>query len=243
MSSQTGQLRQITFEADPAVAVGVPVWSPDGESIAFVSSKGRTGFDFGIWVVNPDGTNLRNVAERGLGMAWSPDGKWIYYAESSAGPLCKVPTSGGPPIRVRSEPMRNVIGLHAATLYYMIEQPLLDGRPEFGIRAATPEDGPSRALARVPASQVPDREPCTLAQRRVARHATDPRLHHEYLGSFHSNRGVASGDRLRRPRDLHRATGVVVLGRTIYSGRSCRRRCRHRVAEGIARPPVGALHR
>jgi eukaryotic-like serine/threonine-protein kinase len=155
MSSQTGQLRQITFEADPAVAVGVPVWSPDGQSIAFVSSKGRTGFDFGIWVVNPDGTNLRNVAERGLGMAWSPDGKWIYYAQSSAGPLYKVPTSGGTPIRVRSEPMRNVIGLHAATLYYMIERPLLDGRPEFEIRAATPEDGPSRALARVPASQVP----------------------------------------------------------------------------------------
>jgi Tol biopolymer transport system component len=155
MSSQTGQLRQITFEADPGVAVGVPVWSPDGRSIAFVSSKGRTGFDFGIWLVNPDGTNLRNVAEHGLGMAWSPDGHWIYYADSSAGPLYKVPASGGTPMRVRSEPTRNVIGLHAATLYYMVERPLLDGRPEFEIRAATPEDGPSRALARVPASRVP----------------------------------------------------------------------------------------
>jgi Tol biopolymer transport system component len=155
MSIQTGQLRQITFEADPGVTVGVPVWSPDGRSIAFVSSKGRSGFDFGVWLVNPDGTNLRNVAEQGLGMAWSPDGQWIYYADSSAGALYKVPASGGTPIRVRSEPTRNVIGLHDATLYYMVERALLDGRPEFEIHAATPEDGPSRALARVPVSRVP----------------------------------------------------------------------------------------
>lgn len=155
MSMQTGQLRQITFEADPGVAVGVPVWSPDGQSIAFVSSKGRSGFDFGVWLVDPDGRNPRNVAENGLGMAWSPDGQWIYYAESSAGPLYKVPASGGTRMRVRSEPMRNVIGLHDATLYYTVERPLVDGRPEIEIRAATPEDGPSRALTRLPASWVP----------------------------------------------------------------------------------------
>jgi Tol biopolymer transport system component len=155
MSIQTGQLRQITFEADPDVAVGVPVWSPSGRSIAFVSSKGRSGFDFGVWLVDSDGTNLRNVAEKGLGMAWSPDGRWIYYAESSAGALYKVPASGGMPIRVRSEATRNVIGLHNGTLYFMVERALLDGRPELEIRAATPEDGPSRALARVPASRVP----------------------------------------------------------------------------------------
>ena len=147
--------RQITFEDDPGVAMGVPVWSPDGRSIAFVSSKGRTGFDFGVWLVNPDGTNIRNIAERGLGMAWSPDSRWIYYAEFSSGALFKVSSSGGTPITVRSEPTRNVIGLHGGTLYYMVERPLLDGRPELEIRAATPEDGPSRALARVTPSRVP----------------------------------------------------------------------------------------
>jgi Tol biopolymer transport system component len=155
MSRQTGQLRQITFENDPAVTVGIPVWSPDGQSIAFVSSKGHTGFDFGVWLVSPDGTNPRNIAKQGLGMAWSPDGRWVYYAESSAGALYKIPASGGVPVKVRSEPTRNVVGLNGTTLYYMVERPLLDGRPELEIRAATPEDGPSRALARVPASRVP----------------------------------------------------------------------------------------
>ncbi len=148
-------LRQITFEDQPNVAVGVPVWSPDGRSIAFVSSKGRIGFDFGVWLINPDGTDQRNVAKQGLGVAWSPDSQWIYYAESSAGPLYKISSSGGSPIRVRSEAIRNVIGLYDTTLYYMVERPLLDGRPEFEILAATPEDGPSRSLAHIPASRVP----------------------------------------------------------------------------------------
>ena len=31
----------------------------------------------------------------------------------------------------------------------------IDGRPELEIRAATPEDGPSRTIARLPASRVP----------------------------------------------------------------------------------------
>ena len=35
-------LRQVTYERDPAVAVGVPLWSPDGESIAFVSCPVET---------------------------------------------------------------------------------------------------------------------------------------------------------------------------------------------------------
>jgi serine/threonine protein kinase len=155
MAIRSGELRQLTFETEPGVAVGAPVWSPSGQSIAFVSSKGRAGFEFGVWLIDPDGTKLRNIAEKGLGMAWSPDGRWLYYAESSAGPLYKVPASGGTRVQVRPEPTRNVIGLDGATLYYMVERALLDGRPELEIRAATPENGPSRAIARVPASRVP----------------------------------------------------------------------------------------
>lgn len=155
MSTRHGDVRQITFEDDPAVTVGVPVWSPDGSSIAFVSSKGRTGFDFGVWLVDADGRNLRNVAKRGLGAAWSPDSQWLYYVETAAGVLDKVRAAGGTAVRVRNEPTRNVIGVHGTTLYYTVARVLLDGRPEFEIRAATPESGPSRALARIAASRVP----------------------------------------------------------------------------------------
>jgi Tol biopolymer transport system component len=155
MSSQRRQLRQITFEDDPNVTVGVPVWSPDGRSIAFVSSKGRTGYDFGVWVFDADGGHVRNLVKQGLGMAWSPDSRWLYYAKTSAGVIDKIPSSGGTAVRVRAEAARNVIGVHGTTLYYTVARALLDGRPEFEIRAATPESGPSRAVARISASRVP----------------------------------------------------------------------------------------
>ena len=153
--AETGELRQITSESDPAVSIGVPLWSPDGRSIAFVSSRGNLGFDFGVWLVDPDGGNLRNLVAQGVGPAWSPDSGWVYYADTSAGALKKIPAAGGAPVTVRPEPTRNVIGLHGTTLYFMVERQLVDGRPELEIHAATPESAPSRLLARLPASRVP----------------------------------------------------------------------------------------
>jgi eukaryotic-like serine/threonine-protein kinase len=160
VNTESGGLRQITNERDPNVAVGVPVWSPDGHTIAFVSSRGNPGLTFGVWLADSDGSNLRNVANPGLGPAWSTDGRWVYYstrggAATSGVLLKKVPIDGGAPVTVRSEPLRNVIGLHGTTLYYTMERPLVDGTPEFEIRAATPEDAPSRVVARIPGSRVP----------------------------------------------------------------------------------------
>jgi len=160
VNTETGGLRQITHERDPNVAVGVPVWSPDGHTIAFVSSRGNQGLTFGVWLVDSDGSNLRNVANPGLGPAWSPDGRWVYYSTwsgvaATAVVLKKVPLDGGSTVTVRTERLRNVIGLHGATLYYLVERPFVDGTPEFEIRTATPEDAPFRVLARIPSSRAP----------------------------------------------------------------------------------------
>jgi eukaryotic-like serine/threonine-protein kinase len=160
VNTETGALRQITYERDPNAAVGVPLWSPDGRTIAFVSSRGNPGWTFGVWLVDSDGSNLHNVANPGLGPAWSPDSHWVYYSTWS-GPtatnvaLKKVPVDGGAALTVRTERLRDVIGLHGTTLYYAVEGPLVDGKVEFEIRAATPEDGPFRVLARIPGSRVP----------------------------------------------------------------------------------------
>ena len=160
VNTESGQLRQVTHERDPSVAMGVPVWSPDGRAIAFVSSRGNQGLTFGIWLVDPDGSNLRNVANPGLGPAWSPDSRWVYYstrggAAATDAVLKKVPVDGGAAVTVTTERLRNAIGLYGTTLYYSFERPLMDGTPEFEIRAATPENAPFRVLARIPASRVP----------------------------------------------------------------------------------------
>jgi serine/threonine protein kinase/Tol biopolymer transport system component len=160
VNTENGGLRQITYERDPNVAVGVPMWSPNGHTIAFVCSRGNQGLTFGVWLVDSDGSNLRDVANPGLGPAWSPDGRWVYYSTRGGAAatdvmLKKFPVDGGPAVIVRTERLRNVIGLHGATLYYLFDRPLVDGTPEFEIRAATPEDAPFRVLARIPASRVP----------------------------------------------------------------------------------------
>ncbi len=160
INAASGELRQITHERDPNVSIGLPVWSPDGRAIAFVSSRGNTGLTFGVWLVDPDGSNLRNLANPGLGQAWSHDGRWVYYATRGSTAvtdvvLKKIPADGGTPQTVTTEKLRNVIGSDGSTLYYTFERPLVDGTPELEIRGASPEDAPFRVLARISSSRVP----------------------------------------------------------------------------------------
>jgi TolB protein len=58
-----------------------PVWSPDGRSIAFVSTPVADGVPDGpreIYVMNADGSGQRMLA-RGGAPAWSPDGRRIAF--------------------------------------------------------------------------------------------------------------------------------------------------------------------
>ena len=153
LNTDTRELRQITYERDGAVALGLPIWSPDGKRIAFVSSRGNTGLGFSVWVVDPDGGNPRQVAPHGLGAAWSLDAKWLYYV--GEGSVYKVPAAGGTVERVRTGPVRNLIGSDGKTLYFVVDRILANGRPGFEIHAASPEDGPSRVITEIPTSRAP----------------------------------------------------------------------------------------
>jgi Tol biopolymer transport system component len=147
--------RQLTFEDDPGVAIGLPAWSPTGQWIAYLSSKGNNGLDFGVWLVKPDASDNHNILPKGLSPTWSDDGKWIYYVEASNRSIKRIAATGGAPELVRSEPARNVIGIHDTTVYYMVDRALMDGRPEFEIRAAPIGDGRARVIKTIPVERVP----------------------------------------------------------------------------------------
>lgn len=61
-----------------------PRWSPDGSTIAFVSSRqGVGGEPGGLFLMDPDGSNVRPLGERTnmvTDFSWSPDGKHLIYA-------------------------------------------------------------------------------------------------------------------------------------------------------------------
>jgi Tol biopolymer transport system component len=147
--------RQLTFEDDPNIAIGLPAWSPEGNWIVYLSSKGNLGLDFGVWLVKPDASDNHQILSMGLSPTWSPDGKWIYYVETSNKSIRRVAIAGGPSEIVRSEPARNVIGVHGSTVYYTVDRALMDGRQEIEIREASDRDGRARVIKTIPAERVP----------------------------------------------------------------------------------------
>ena len=57
-----------------------PVWSPDGQYLAFSAEKYN-----GLWVANADGGNIRQISDRenaGFGFSWSADSKTILIRSS-----------------------------------------------------------------------------------------------------------------------------------------------------------------
>lgn len=66
-----------------------PAWSPDGKKIAFsaIQSNGKDG----IWTINPDGSDLKQLTRRGVSPAWSANGEYIVYVNNTIYLLCPPP--------------------------------------------------------------------------------------------------------------------------------------------------------
>jgi len=148
--------RQVTFERDPATAIGIPRWSPAGNLIVFLTTqRGRTG----LATIRPDGSDLRQVVEAGWAPCWSSDGRWLYYRAIANRRLEKICVDGGPPVVVREEVDATMPAISAdgSTLYYMV----LIRSEIFGlwgveteVRRACPEDAPSEAITRVSGQRI-----------------------------------------------------------------------------------------
>jgi hypothetical protein len=81
-----------------------PAWSPDGQQLAFVSS--RNGYAGDIYVMAADGSGVRRVSDRGSytdnyleGLSWSPDGTRLLYVNvfmGAVGTVCVADVNAQP---------------------------------------------------------------------------------------------------------------------------------------------------
>ena len=148
-------VRQLTFEQDPAISVGVPVWSPAGDEIVFLHTQGGTNSQS---LINRDGSGRRRFVPFGIAASWSTDGRWVYYSRTKDDTRCieKAAIAGEPVISVRCD---NAVAPAptpgGSALYFANYLTTTNGIVDYEIRRAGPENGPSELLARVAGSRVP----------------------------------------------------------------------------------------
>jgi Tol biopolymer transport system component len=114
--------RQITDEQDPLAMIGIPLWSPRGDTIVYW--KGLVGAESELWLVQPDGTGQRMLVRAGGGASWSHDGEWLYYTaatgiNSSIPSTHKIRVDGGEPVLVRSGALGLEVTSDEGTGYFM----------------------------------------------------------------------------------------------------------------------------
>ena len=145
-------VRQITFERDPAISVGVPVWSPTGNDIAFILT--RPGAP-SLSLINRDGSGLRQFVSNGVFANWSADGQWIYYSQRTGDRDCihKAPLSGTSTITLRCDNAVAPSPSPEGSALYFVKRLSTTNADE--IHRAQPEDGPSEVLGLVAASRAP----------------------------------------------------------------------------------------
>jgi Tol biopolymer transport system component len=149
----TGESRQVTYEQESDLQVGLPLWSPLGDGIAYYTR--RKNLSGGYWIIAPDGTNRRPLVPESGFAVWSSDGQWLYFAQGNR-LLNKLALSSGKVVTVRNDfATRPALSPDGRTLYYVNVTELWSGGTDYKLQAANPEAGPGRLLAIIPGRRMP----------------------------------------------------------------------------------------
>jgi len=89
-AQKTWQIKTIDLKTRALTSIGpglFPRWTPksaDRDLIVFQKPRWRNPNLYGIWVVSPDGTEMREIVSSdnwaAINPSWSPDGKWVTYS-------------------------------------------------------------------------------------------------------------------------------------------------------------------
>ena len=136
-----------------------PRWSPDGRLIAFArgSSASREFSAAALWVMNPDGSNPRQVADRASMngfFRWSPDGRALVAVSPADTQLYRIGLDGQTR-RLTNEPGILGIGIESRDGAWLVVQATNPVRGDVELRAV-PADGSaaSRLVAGTPGDDV-----------------------------------------------------------------------------------------
>jgi Tol biopolymer transport system component len=149
----TGGARQITFERDPNVSIGVPAWSPVDRTIAFVRTSSGSG---GLWLIQADGSGMRHLVD-GFWAYWSPDGQFLYYSTGRGGSpqIEKVGVNGGTPAMVRRDRVIAPASAADGTLYFVATSQEGSVMGEWLLQRARPESAEARTLTSLNGARIP----------------------------------------------------------------------------------------
>jgi len=113
--------RQATDEEDPGVVIGLPLWSPRGDYIAYYKQRGGGGAE--LWLVEPQTLVQRRLTATSGGASWSHDGEWIFHMSPSDTSAVwrgteKINVDSGESIPVRADAAGVVVASDGHTAYF-----------------------------------------------------------------------------------------------------------------------------
>ena len=144
-----GHLWRVDFPASPVELTRdprhrelFPVWSPDGQQIAFI----RSPFEYqptggSLWVMNADGTSPRRVTDDLGFSAWLPDGKSLLGIRG--GDIVRIDLATGSAVPVPGAATRTWFAVDRAGRWIALQS---DQGGEIRIAAIPVEGGKARAL-------------------------------------------------------------------------------------------------
>ena len=204
---ETGKKKPLTFPPAASVGDDSPVFSPDGQRLAFarLMAGGRDIYVVPVAGGEPKPLTTESTVRPGSftdGLAWTPDGREIVFASNRTGSfqLWRVPVSGGPPTRIDvdardvSSPAISRDGNRLAWIQTSLDRNIW--RVEVP-RTAGQHPVPTRLIA----STAGDSNPQVLAGRRADRVYFHPLRNRRNLG-FRPRRSEPDAlDEHRRPGD------------------------------------------